>query len=206
MTWFAQSGDSLSALIYGVASSLLWPVLALESIALIYIVFEVGRFSVELVQRWWFRRTYDVKRFTAAVRAQPDTLNSILGAMGPSKVIAAARRCLADGADRSKSTVLKSLADAELESARKLERTRILIRVGPILGLMGTLIPISPALVGLAQGDVETLSSNLVIAFSTTVVGLLIGSLAYVITTIRERHYRQDVNDLEYILDALEVG
>ncbi len=77
----------------------------------------------------------------------------------------------------------------------------MLVRIGPILGLMGTLIPISPALVGLAQGDVDTLSNNLVIAFSTTVVGLLIGGIAYVITTVRDRYYRQDIVDIEYLFD-----
>ncbi len=71
----------------------------------------------------------------------------------------------------------------------------------PSWDCMGTLIPISPALVGLAQGDVDTLSNNLVIAFSSTVVGLLIGGLAYVITTVRDRFYRQDIVDIEYVFD-----
>jgi len=44
-----------------------------------------------------------------------------------------------------------------------------------------------------------------VIAFSTTVVGLLIGGLGYLITTVRDRFYQQDVVDLEYVLDKLEV-
>jgi biopolymer transport protein ExbB/TolQ len=70
---------------------------------------------------------------------------------------------------------------------------------------MGTLIPISPALVGLAQGDVQTLSDNLVIAFSTTVVGLLIGGIGYGISTVRERVYTRDVNDIEYALEIAEL-
>ena len=81
----------------------------------------------------------------------------------------------------------------------------MLVRIGPMLGLMGTLIPIAPALVGLAQGDVQTLSDNLVIAFSTTVVGLLIGGVAYVVSAVRDRLYTQDVSDIEYVLDLLEV-
>jgi len=74
-----------------------------------------------------------------------------------------------------------------------------------MLGLMGTLIPISPALVALAQGDTQTLSDNLVIAFSTTVVGLLIGGLAYAMSMVRDRMYALDVSDIEYVLDSLEV-
>jgi biopolymer transport protein ExbB/TolQ len=81
----------------------------------------------------------------------------------------------------------------------------MLVRLGPILGLMGTLIPISPALVGLAQGDVQTLSDNLVVAFSTTVVGLLIGAIGYVVSTVRERKYLQDISDIEYALEITEL-
>jgi biopolymer transport protein ExbB/TolQ len=121
----------------------------------------------------------------------------------PSPAAVRATTSLGDGQDLSRTRVLKALADAELEASRRLERTRVLVRVGPTLGLMGTLIPISPALVALARGDVETLSSNLVIAFSTTVVGLLIGTVAYLISTVRDRHYRQDVVELEYVLDRI---
>ncbi len=45
----------------------------------------------------------------------------------------------------------KALADFDFGSLRRLERTRILVRVGPALGLMGTLIPLSPALAGPRQ-------------------------------------------------------
>ncbi len=41
---------------------------------------------------------------------------------------------------------------------------------------MGTLIPLSPALEGLANGDVATLTDNLRLAFSITVLGLLVGA------------------------------
>jgi len=71
----------------------------------------------------------------------------------------------------------KVLADFDLQSLRKLERTRMLVRFGPALGLMGTLIPLSPALEGLAKGNVKLLTENLRVAFSVTVLGLLIGHL-----------------------------
>ena len=80
-----------------------------------------------------------------------------------------------------------------------------MIRLGPILGLITTLIPISPALVGLAKGDVQTLSDNLVVAFSTTVVGLLIGGMGYLMTAVRERLYNHDISDVEYVLDTMEA-
>ncbi|KAF5417640.1 MAG: hypothetical protein C5S49_03030 [Candidatus Methanogaster sp.] len=92
--------------------------------------------------------------------------------------------------------------DYEISMAKRLETTRILATVGPMLGLMGTLIPLGPALMGLAEGNVEQLASNLVIAFATTVLGLFSGAIGFVLTTIRRRWYQQDLNDIECILDA----
>jgi biopolymer transport protein ExbB/TolQ len=98
----------------------------------------------------------------------------------------------------------KALADFDLGSLRKLERSRMLVRFGPALGLMGTLIPLSPALEGLAKGDVALLSDNLRAAFSVTVLGLLIGAVAFSISLVRDRLYAQDLSDLEYVVAALE--
>ena len=99
---------------------------------------------------------------------------------------------------------LKLLQEYEFYTIKRLERTRILVRIGPMLGLMGTLIPLAPALVGLASGDVEALSENLVTAFSVTVVGLLIGGLAFLVSIVRDRLYSQDISDMEYLLELLE--
>jgi biopolymer transport protein ExbB/TolQ len=64
---------------------------------------------------------------------------------------------------------------------------------------MGTLIPLSPALTGLANGDTSELSRDLRVAFSVTVVGLLIGAVAFAITLSRDRMYGQDLSDLQYL-------
>ena len=75
---------------------------------------------------------------------------------------------------------LKLLQEYEFLTIKRLERTRILVRVGPLLGLMGTLIPLAPALQALADGDTQKLADNLTVAFSITVLGLLIGGIAFV--------------------------
>jgi biopolymer transport protein ExbB/TolQ len=68
---------------------------------------------------------------------------------------------------------------------------------------MGTLIPLSPALEGLADGDVATLTENLRIAFGVTVLGLLVGAVAFGISMVRDRLYGQDLSDLEYLAATL---
>jgi hypothetical protein len=75
--------------------------------------------------------------------------------------------------------------------------------MGPALGLMGTLIPLSPALAGLADGDIAALSENLRVAFSVTVAGLMIGAFAFAISLVRDRLYAQDYSDIEYVATSL---
>ena len=93
----------------------------------------------------------------------------------------------------------KALADFDFDSQRRLGRTRLLVRAGPALGLMGTLIPLSPALTGLASGNTAALSQNLRVAFSVTVVGLMIGAVAFGLSLSRDRLYGQDLSDLQYV-------
>lgn len=97
----------------------------------------------------------------------------------------------------------KILQDVELDMARRLEPLRIGMRVGPMLGLMGTLIPMGPALVSLSKGDIQSMASSLIIAFATTVIGLVVGGICYCSLLIRNRWYHQDLSDVEYAADIL---
>lgn len=94
---------------------------------------------------------------------------------------------------------------AELQNAMKerCERVDRLVKTGPALGLMGTLIPLGPALLGLAKGDLETLATNLVVAFSTTVVGLTVALISSFVLTTQKRRFRRDVVFLNFALDRL---
>jgi len=198
------------AIIYAVATALLYPVLIAEVLALVWCIFEAGRFTVELVKRGR-KRSLDKLRISAraaqSAQAEGKPQEAIEhlkhGLRAGRYGIRFASRLAPDLLNRVE--LLKLLNDTEHEAASRLARTRVLVRIGPMLGLMGTLIPISPALVALAQGDVQTLADNLVIAFSTTVVGLLIGGIAYFVSTVRDRLYTQDVSDIEYALELLEV-
>ena len=104
----------------------------------------------------------------------------------------------------SQDNIDKDLDDAHLAMEAALSKLSIGIRVGPMLGLMGTLIPLGPALIAMSGGNIAALTQNLVVAFTTTVVGLLIAGVSYVIYTIRQRWYAQDLNDLEFIIKRLE--
>ncbi|MDK2973781.1 MAG: hypothetical protein PWP08_152 [Methanofollis sp.] len=98
----------------------------------------------------------------------------------------------------------KLLQDYELIIGKELDCLKILTKTAPMLGLMGTLIPLGPGLMGLSEGNIQALASNLVVAFSTTVLGLLVGGISYAVMVIRRRWYYQDFSDMEYIVEAVE--
>jgi biopolymer transport protein ExbB/TolQ len=93
----------------------------------------------------------------------------------------------------------KVLSDFEMACEKDLALVRMLAKIGPILGLMGTLIPMGPALVGLASGDMASLAQNMQVAFATTVVGLLVGAIGFFCSQIKTRWYASDLSDLEYV-------
>lgn len=97
----------------------------------------------------------------------------------------------------------KALEDLENSVAAGLSKLTWITRIAPMLGLMGTLIPLGPALTGLASGNMSMLSGNLVVAFTATVIGVLIGCAAYTLNTVRRNWYDRDMSDLEHILETV---
>lgn len=91
----------------------------------------------------------------------------------------------------------KKLADIEVLAAGRLAKLSFFVRVGPILGLMGTLIPMGPALHGLSTGNIESMAQNLTIVFSTTVIGVYIGGVCYGILLARRQWYASDLAEIE---------
>ncbi len=203
--------NNLQQLIYDIARILLWPVLIAAIICLVWVLIELGVLLYELWLRFRYRDldALEVRALRArkAFRdGKPRTAYRYLQENNYSLVVV---RFLYDlirnyQTERLAAKPLKLLQEYEFYTIKRLERTRILVRIGPMLGLMGTLIPLSPALVGLATGNVEQLSTNLVTAFSVTVIGLLIGGLAFLVSIVRDRLYSQDISDMEYLLELLE--
>ena len=99
--------------------------------------------------------------------------------------------------------VEKLLQEFDADISKRLEKARLVTRAGPMLGLMGTLIPMGPALLALAEGNIEILANNLIIAFGSTVLGLAAGLIGYTILIVRTRWYDQDMSDMEYLSEIL---
>ena len=201
----------IEELLFELANALRIPVFAAAIGALAFVLFDLGAFFVELGRRRRHGRREQVQEATASAREaladnDPPAAQHALMPLASSAQMADTLAHLVDGHDEPgiDDRRAKALADFDLSSLRKLERSRMLVRFGPALGLMGTLIPLSPALEGLAEGDVAQLSENLRAAFSVTVLGLLIGAVAFSISLVRDRLYAQDLSDLEYVVVGLD--
>jgi len=205
----ALTAHDIEKVIFHVAEALRVPVLILALVALAAVLVELGGFVIELLRR----RKRNFNRLEQAVGDATERLgkkdeSGAFAALRPVAWSNAMERTMAalviEAGKRAPDDLLaKRLADFDFGSLRRLERTRMLVRAGPALGLMGTLIPLSPALAGLAAGNVQKLSDNLRVAFSVTVLGLLVGAIAYGISLVRDRLYGQDLSDLEFVAATL---
>ena len=104
--------------------------------------------------------------------------------------------------------MLESLAANLLEREQerydaKLKPTDLLSKLGPMFGLLGTLIPLGPGIIALGQGDTMTLSQSLMTAFDTTIAGLIVAAIAVVISTIRRGWYNNYMSVLETVMDCV---
>ena len=107
------------------------------------------------------------------------------------------------GVNKSKSHINLLLANFEIEADKDLFKSKTLAKLGPILGLMGTLIPMGPALVGLSTGDIASMAYNMQVAFSTGVIGLFAGAIGLMTQQVKRRWYLKDMANLEFIANLL---
>jgi biopolymer transport protein ExbB/TolQ len=107
------------------------------------------------------------------------------------------------GKDSREALARKLFEFEEEKTLSTLQKTDIITRIGPTLGLMGTLIPMGPGLAALGAGDINTLASSLTVAFNTTIVGIGSGALCYFIGKVRSGWYDRYLSDLDALMDAV---
>ena len=193
----ATLGDGLGDALAQIATALRVPVLIAAIVVLVACSFELGRYGAELWRRRVRCRDSDLAGLVVQALADPGNA-AYYAYQAPSPFAEAALLTIAaDLAGGRAAEVEYGLADYELAVQRRLDRTRILVRAGPAIGLMGTLIPLAPGLAALGEGDVAQLAGDLRDAFAATVIGLLVGTVAFALTLSRTRMYSEDLAALE---------
>jgi len=209
-----MENGNLGELVYRTSMLLLYPTLALLAAGFLRTMWHLG----EAVQDAWGGRR---RRRPEAVRQLRDLRLDEAGSLVPAL---AALTCsplqhpqlrrfalaLRDELQREPQRTLAARIDhlvgqVEAALAQDVNQTRVLVRLGPLLGLIGTLLPLGPGLMALNEGDLGQLSSQLVVAFSTTVVGLLIGGVSYAIAMSRAHTADVVAGDVELVAELVRT-
>ncbi len=183
----------LAAIFFLISDSLLWPVMLGLLVGLAISLWRLGTTAREALER--FRERKIRRRIELALDenrlddAESEIRTSNRAQQSDSST-ATIRRLFDSRADLPLTE--KILADAQNRRAERSTTLRLLMKFAPAFGLMGTLIPLGPALVGLATCNLEILAQNLGIAFATTVVGLVVGALAFFSATLEKRWATRD--------------
>ena len=95
------------------------------------------------------------------------------------------------------------LFEEEEHYQKSLRWPQMISKLGPMFGLLGTLVPLGPGLMALGKGDTQLLSQSLLIAFDTTSAGVVVAAIALVIAQIRKQWYRRYDKALESVMEVI---
>ncbi len=185
--------EIISKALFGIANSLLIPDVVLLIVFFFRSLILVGGTYNNFMVRRRNARVFDekIKSLTPAGLAG-------LKALLPEKHNSVFTQYLADILDNDDNSDY-ILARYETEVQKDINLSRLLTKLGPVLGLVGTLISMSPALVGLSTGDISGMAYNMQVVFASTVVGLVISAVGLATCQLKQRWYAKDVNNLDRV-------
>lgn len=205
--------EYLTKILHAAAQSLLIPVI-LGLLAFLVVAFmELGTFLAEAKKRKANKPANMMEIFHDVGNIAPWQLKNLQQVIDSCSLLTRQKKLLTDLLARVylstevRKLIARDILDREEFRARKvLGKTDLLAKLGPVLGLMGTLIPLGPGLAALGQGDVRGLSEAVIIAFDTTVAGIAAGAVAALISKVRRRWYEQDLVHMELLLELVVGG
>jgi len=179
----------LEGLMYEVSGLLLPPVLIIITLLFVYAFFMLGMFAAQFNQR--FRNSNQYRRELSAMKSDGFAIKHT-----PATPIKGYRLFNHYQSDRKLSSM-----DLEVFALKALENQRIVTRIAPMLGLVATMIPMGPALKALADGNIQGISENLVIAFAAVIFGLATASITFWTVSVKKRWFVCELNDLQFCLE-----
>jgi biopolymer transport protein ExbB/TolQ len=189
--------------LFALGQVLRFPVFALLWVCVASAVFMAGSCVVDFVARRRERRNFDITAWlksgtameasSARLRLLPAGLRQMLRDVEDAR----AQGALGDGG-------LEHLVlEREERVRRPLNMARMMVRVGPSLGLLGTLIPMGSSLASMAAGNLEAMAGQMVVAFTSTIIGLATGTLAYVVAAARQAWVIETIREQRYLAEQV---
>ncbi len=204
---FVVTQTYLGDILHCISQALLAPDIVLLIAFIAYAVFCIGSIVMEAIAE---RRNFRVEmpRFLAALSAaEQDAIPRVVkesGLLNRQKValLTVFDYRLLPG-DACVALTRRLVSAEEIRYAKIAGRNDTAVKVAPMLGLMGTLIPLGPGIAALGTGDLAGLSSSIVIAFDTTVAGLATAVVCLVIGKIRRNWYEDYMTALDSAMATL---
>ena len=188
--------DNISQILFLVSDSLLIPDIIVLLVLFVRALFLVGSFYNQYITKYKNERQLR-PILNQLTPERMDELQAALPEKDNSLYIKYLRAILARPADDTYADYM--ITNFENDAEKDVVTSKLLAKVGPVLGLIGTLIAMSPALTGLSQGDISKMASNMQVVFATTVVGLVVSLVGLVTLQFKQRWYAKEVNQLDYI-------
>ena len=202
-----QGTESLTSLIHIISESLLTPVVIILVIFVVIAILCLGgvineRISRKPIKSEEFEKLVRDISFASSSSEIDNFVNdSNLFDWQKDILVKIARNHDIDSKAR-KALATELISAEETKLIKSTNKTDILVRLGPIMGLLGTLIPLGPGLAALGSGDITTLAESLTIAFDTTVTGLAVGAIGYLISKFRKQWYEADLINVETLAEV----
>lgn len=197
----------LPDILHGIAQSMLVPTVIVVIALIAVCLFFLGQVIVEyLTERRHFRQ--DIAEIINAINdASYDGVAGIIASSGLLRIQKRALLLVARNMGLPEEALF-SLAESQIARVNKhyqgrLAWTDTLSKIAPMLGLMGTLIPLGPGIVAMGEGRIETLSDSLEVAFDATVCGLVIACVSIIISKVRSRWYQEYMSTLESLVGCI---
>ncbi len=188
--------ETISQVLFWVANSLLIPDIILLLLLFIRSLLLIGG----VYNQYMTKRKNDKQLNVLIKELTPETIDGLKAAL-PAKDNSLYIRYLRDLLTTPPSEAYSDylITNFENDAEKDVILSKLLSKMGPVLGLIGTLIAMSPALVGLSTGDIAGMAYNMQVVFATTVVGLVVSAVGLVTLQFKQRWYAKDVNNLDYV-------
>ena len=196
---------AVQTILYTISTALLYPVVILLIILCLWLMVYSGGFLAEIIKRKHFRANGELSESLETIQKAMQIPFEISKNL-PCHITEYAKeleKIVSAGGLFAEEKVEDLNQRKQYSLLREVDKIRIIVRIGPSLGLMGTLIPMGTGLAGLTQGNMAQLSSSLILAFTTTVVGLALGITAHFFSVVKERWVVEDMRHINLITEAM---
>lgn len=189
--------------LFALGQVLRFPVMSLLWICVAAVCFMAGSSFVDFLGQRKERQNFNIKKWLRDGKILTADASRMAHLPRQLKVMTLAIRENYEKGELNDGGIEHLVMEAEEELKHSLNPSRMLIKVAPSLGLLGTLIPMGVSLAAMAAGNLEAMAGQMVVAFTTTIIGLACGTAAYVVNLVRQTWVNEIIREQRFIAERI---